>query len=38
MTVRYAEQPALVTQEPDGAELQEKAQALARKLAETLSE
>ncbi|MBV7246364.1 DUF3558 domain-containing protein [Streptomyces sp. MW-W600-10] len=38
VTVRYAEQPALVTQEPDGAELQEKAQALARKLAETLSE
>ncbi|MFE6982941.1 DUF3558 domain-containing protein [Streptomyces griseus] len=38
VTVRYAEQPTLVTQEPDGAELQEKAQALARKLAETLSE
>ncbi|UPT42639.1 DUF3558 domain-containing protein [Streptomyces sp. WAC00303] len=38
VTVRYAEQPALVTQVPDGKELQEKAQALARKLAETLSE
>ncbi|MFI1225507.1 MULTISPECIES: DUF3558 domain-containing protein [unclassified Streptomyces] len=38
VTVRYAEQPALVTQEPDSRELQEKAQALARKLAETLSE
>ncbi|MEU6613623.1 DUF3558 domain-containing protein [Streptomyces parvus] len=38
VTVRYAEQPALVTQVPDGRELQEKAQALARKLAETLSE
>ncbi|WP_318197791.1 DUF3558 domain-containing protein [Streptomyces sp. MCL20-2] len=38
VTVRYAEQPALVTQVPDGRELQEKAQALARKLAEALSE
>ncbi|PVC85048.1 hypothetical protein [Streptomyces sp. CS131] len=38
VTVRYAEQPALVTQVPDGKELQEKAQALARKLADTLSE
>ncbi|MFE8914672.1 DUF3558 domain-containing protein [Streptomyces globisporus] len=38
VTVRYAEQPALITQMPDGKELQEKAQALARKLAEALSE
>ncbi|MFD7675958.1 DUF3558 domain-containing protein [Streptomyces anulatus] len=38
VTVRYAEQPALVTQVPDSKELQEKAQALARKLAEALSE
>ncbi|MEU2072368.1 DUF3558 domain-containing protein [Streptomyces anulatus] len=38
VTVRYAEQPALVTQVSDSKELQEKAQALARKLAETLSE
>ncbi|MEV7656353.1 DUF3558 domain-containing protein [Streptomyces anulatus] len=38
VTVRYAEQPALVTQVPDSKELQEKAQALARKLAEKLSE
>lgn len=38
VTVRYAEQSALVTQVPDSKELQEKAQALARKLAETLSE
>ncbi|MFD5199359.1 DUF3558 domain-containing protein [Streptomyces sp. NPDC058375] len=38
VTVRYAEQPALITQAPDGRELQEKAQALARKLAEALSE
>ncbi len=37
VTVRYAEQ-ALITQRPDGRELQEKAQALARKLAEKLSE
>ncbi|MFG3409903.1 DUF3558 domain-containing protein [Streptomyces sp. NPDC048142] len=38
VTVRYAEQPALATQASDSRELQEKAQALARKLAETLSE
>ncbi|MFJ6610388.1 DUF3558 domain-containing protein [Streptomyces sp. NPDC091289] len=38
VTVRYAEQPALVTQVSDSRELQEKAQALARKLAETISE
>jgi hypothetical protein len=38
VTVRYAEQPALVTQVSDSRELQEKAQALARKLAERLSE
>ncbi|MEV1045140.1 DUF3558 domain-containing protein [Streptomyces sp. NPDC049916] len=38
VTVRYAEQPVLVTKVPDSRELQEKAQALARKLAETLSE
>ncbi|WNF27672.1 DUF3558 domain-containing protein [Streptomyces sp. C11-1] len=38
VTVRYAEQPALVTKVPDSRELQEKAQALARKLAEKLSE
>ncbi|MER7697291.1 MULTISPECIES: DUF3558 domain-containing protein [unclassified Streptomyces] len=38
VTVRYAEQPALVTQAPDSEELQEKAQALARKLAEDLSD
>ncbi|MFE9700200.1 DUF3558 domain-containing protein [Streptomyces sp. NPDC006270] len=38
VTVRYAEQPALVTQVPDSEELQEKAQALARKLAEDLSD
>lgn len=38
VTVRYAEQPALVTKVPDSKELQEKAQALARKLAEALSE
>ncbi|MFJ6516297.1 DUF3558 domain-containing protein [Streptomyces sp. NPDC091406] len=38
VTVRYAEQPALITQAPDSRELQEKAQALARKLAEALSE
>ncbi|MFD4024855.1 DUF3558 domain-containing protein [Streptomyces sp. NPDC058576] len=38
VTVRYAEQPALIAQTPDSRELQEKAQALARKLAETLSE
>lgn len=38
VTVRYTEQSALVTEVPDSKELQEKAQALARKLAETLSE
>ncbi|RPK63250.1 hypothetical protein EES43_12005 [Streptomyces sp. ADI96-02] len=38
VTVRYAEQPALVTKVPDSGELQEKAQALARKLAEAISE
>ncbi|MDQ0985128.1 DUF3558 domain-containing protein [Streptomyces sp. V2I9] len=38
VTVRYAEQPALITQRPDGRELQEKAQALARKLAGQLSD
>ncbi|MEU0135574.1 DUF3558 domain-containing protein [Streptomyces sp. NPDC006296] len=38
VTVQYTEQPALVTEVPDSRELQEKAQALARNLAETLSE
>lgn len=38
VTVHYTEQPALVTKVPDSKELQEKARALARKLAETLSE
>ncbi|QNE76717.1 DUF3558 domain-containing protein [Streptomyces finlayi] len=38
VTVRYSEQPALVTKVPDSKELQEKARALARKLADTLSE
>ncbi|MFC8230798.1 DUF3558 domain-containing protein [Streptomyces sp. NPDC057287] len=38
VTVQYTEQPARVTEVPDSRELQEKAQALARKLAETLSE
>ncbi|WP_329038395.1 DUF3558 domain-containing protein [Streptomyces sp. NBC_00178] len=38
VTVNYTEQSALVTEVPDSRELQEKAQALARKLAETLSE
>ncbi|MEW1614850.1 MULTISPECIES: DUF3558 domain-containing protein [unclassified Streptomyces] len=38
VTVRYGEQPALVTKVPDSKELQEKAQALARKLAEVISE
>ncbi|MFC8596179.1 DUF3558 domain-containing protein [Streptomyces atroolivaceus] len=36
VTVQYTEQPARVTAVPDSRELQEKAQALARKLAETL--
>ncbi|MFC9246029.1 DUF3558 domain-containing protein [Streptomyces sp. NPDC057136] len=38
VTVQYTEQPALVTKVPDSKELQEKARALARNLAETLSE
>ncbi|MGY3680680.1 DUF3558 domain-containing protein [Streptomyces sp. TE33382] len=38
VTVEYTEQPALVTEAPDSRELQEKAQAMARKLAERLSE
>ncbi|MEE1736349.1 DUF3558 domain-containing protein [Streptomyces sp. BE147] len=38
VTVEYTEQPALVTEAPDSGELQEKAQALARKLAERFSE
>ncbi|MYR72609.1 MULTISPECIES: hypothetical protein [unclassified Streptomyces] len=38
VTVRYTEQPARVTEVPDSKELQEKAQALARNLSETLSE
>ncbi|MFF4247480.1 DUF3558 domain-containing protein [Streptomyces sp. NPDC001822] len=38
VTVNYTEQPARVTEVPDSRELQEKAQALARNLAETLSE
>ncbi|MEV5680117.1 MULTISPECIES: DUF3558 domain-containing protein [unclassified Streptomyces] len=38
VTVQYTEQPSLVTEVPDSRELQEKAQALARKLAEGLSE
>lgn len=38
VTVVYTEQPALFTEAPDSRELQEKAQALARKLDETLSE
>ncbi|MEW2066915.1 DUF3558 domain-containing protein [Streptomyces sp. NPDC007346] len=37
VTVRYGEQPALVTKVPDSKELQDKAQALARKLAEVIS-
>ncbi|MFE4451316.1 DUF3558 domain-containing protein [Streptomyces sp. NPDC056796] len=37
VTVRYTEQPARVTEVPDSRELQEKAQALARKLAESLN-
>ncbi|MFJ8887934.1 DUF3558 domain-containing protein [Streptomyces sp. NPDC102402] len=37
VTVVYTAQPALVTSVPDSRELQEKAQALARKLDETLS-
>ncbi|MFD8468634.1 DUF3558 domain-containing protein [Streptomyces cyaneofuscatus] len=38
VTVRYGEQPALVTKVPDSKELQDKAQSLARKLAEVISE
>lgn len=38
VTVLYTEQPARVTEVPDSRELQEKAQALARNLAETLTE
>ncbi|MGR8009057.1 DUF3558 domain-containing protein [Streptomyces hypolithicus] len=38
VTVRYAAQPALTTEAPDSKELQEKAQALARKLAEQFSD
>ncbi|MFE5240812.1 MULTISPECIES: hypothetical protein [unclassified Streptomyces] len=38
VTVHYAEQPTDVTGVPDSRELQEKAQALARKLDETLSD
>ncbi|MFD9292465.1 DUF3558 domain-containing protein [Streptomyces sp. NPDC060030] len=38
VTVQYTEQPARVTEVPDSRELQEKAQALARNLAETLSD
>ncbi|MFE7749007.1 DUF3558 domain-containing protein [Streptomyces sp. NPDC057428] len=38
VTVQYTEQPALVTEVPDSRELQEKTQALAQKLAETLSD
>ncbi|KPC84205.1 MULTISPECIES: hypothetical protein [Streptomyces] len=38
VTVLYTEQPARVSEVPDSRELQEKAQALARKLAETLAE
>ncbi|MGW6637339.1 DUF3558 domain-containing protein [Streptomyces cyaneofuscatus] len=38
VTVRYGEQPTLVTKVPDSKELQDKAQALARKLAEVISE
>lgn len=36
VTVRYAEQPALVTEVPDSKELQEKARGLARKLGEQI--
>ncbi|AXI72226.1 DUF3558 domain-containing protein [Streptomyces cavourensis] len=37
VTVRYGEQPTLVTKVPDSKELQEKARSLARKLAEVIS-
>ncbi|MFI2370414.1 DUF3558 domain-containing protein [Streptomyces sp. NPDC018833] len=38
VTVVYAEQPALVTEVPDSQELQEKAQSVARRLAELFEE
>ncbi|WP_406427927.1 DUF3558 domain-containing protein [Streptomyces sp. NBC_01589] len=38
VTVQYTEQPALSTEIPDSTELQEKAQALARKLVDKFSE
>lgn len=38
VTVQYTEQPALSTEIPDSKELQEKAQALARKLVDKFSE
>ncbi|GGU60082.1 DUF3558 domain-containing protein [Streptomyces lavendofoliae] len=38
VTIRYGEQPARVTEVPDSKELQEKAQGLARNLAEELEE
>ncbi|MGW6899291.1 DUF3558 domain-containing protein [Streptomyces sp. NBC_01727] len=38
VTVQYTEQPALSTEMPDSKELQEKAQALARKLVDKFSE
>ncbi|MEU5715318.1 DUF3558 domain-containing protein [Streptomyces sp. NPDC020403] len=38
VTVLYSEQPAVVAKVPDSRELQDKAQALARNLAETLNE
>lgn len=37
VTVRYGEQPTLVTKVPDSRELQEKARSLARKLADVIS-
>ncbi|WP_434594516.1 DUF3558 domain-containing protein [Streptomyces sp. A5-4] len=38
VTVRYSAQPALMTTAPDSKELQEKAQAVARRLAEQITE
>ncbi|WP_069174522.1 hypothetical protein [Streptomyces griseus] len=38
VTVLYSEQPAVVAKVPDSRELQDKAQALARRLADTLNE
>ncbi|WP_308282412.1 DUF3558 domain-containing protein [Streptomyces lichenis] len=38
VTIRYAEQPASITEVPDSAELQDKAQGLARGLAERFDE